>query len=60
MKKLMLLLLAIATTWACTKDCVEPEYPDMGTEYWVKNDSDSVYHVRDKLDSNYVIKVNQK
>ena len=60
MKKLMLLLFGIATTLACTKDCVESEYPDMGTKYWIKNNSDSVYHVGDKLDSNYVIKINQK
>ncbi|MBP1615960.1 MAG: hypothetical protein H6Q13_3408 [Bacteroidetes bacterium] len=56
MKKLILLLLGIATTWACTKDCVESEYPDMGTEYWTKSDSNSVYHVGDKTDSIHVIK----
>lgn len=60
MKKLMLLLLGIATTLACTKDCVESEYPDMGTKYWIKNDSDSAYHLGDKLDSNSVIILNQK
>jgi len=32
----------------------------MGTEYWTKNDSDSVYHIGDKPDSIYVIILNQE